>query len=165
MVAEALDIAAKLKKHGGFDTGVEPAGNCSSACVMIWAVGVHKYAYENSHIGVHSTVLPLNKKSAGLAGFKEIGENAVTAEVARQLGENGAPASVVGRVVMTPANSVYWLTAEDIAAWGAHPPDETLVPPSFGGTAGRRGRAHELHRQPESVRRDCHDPSSAILAR
>ena len=40
------------------------------------------------------------------------------AGIARYLAERGAPASVIGHLMMTPPSQIYWLTPQELADWG-----------------------------------------------
>jgi hypothetical protein len=111
--------------HGGFvlanllsgyhlTTGVARGGLCASACVVLWAAGVRKTMGEDSGIGVHSSSLG-GTAIEGLDG--PLAERHYTGIIADWLRRNGAPANVVAKTIETPADGMYWLTAEDLAAW------------------------------------------------
>jgi hypothetical protein len=108
-VPGAMDIGRFIAR-GHANTGVTASGVCASACVLIWANGAVKSAAPTSHIGVHNTT------ANGGSGndFVSFGADTITGKYLAAL---GAPASVVGHLVITPADSVYWLTPDELAAW------------------------------------------------
>ena len=119
----AFNLGEAIRKGGG-DTSVEANGMCASACVLTWAAGVKKSAAATSRIGVHnasvdqSKLTDEEKKNAS-------NENAPlyaktwSFEMSQQLSLYGAPDRVVVKAMMTSATNIYWLTADDVKAWGA----------------------------------------------
>ena len=107
----------------GFDTGVAPGGMCASACVLLWAAGVHKSVAPDSRVGVHMTSLSDDASRTNLL---------LNGMIGRDLASVGAPASVVAAAVATPGDSIYWLTPADFAAWNVNIVD-------FNSNAGRDG--------------------------
>jgi hypothetical protein len=49
----AYDVAEWITKNN-FDTVVGDNGECTSACVIVWAAGVHKFVSATAKIGVHN---------------------------------------------------------------------------------------------------------------
>lgn len=94
----------------GFNTEVARGGMCASACVLLWAAGVHKSVAADARVGVHMT-------SQGDSGDTSLFLNGM---IGRDLASVGAPASVVAAAVSTPGNSIYWLTPADLAAWNVN---------------------------------------------
>jgi hypothetical protein len=119
----AFALGALIHKVG-FNTGVAANGTCASACVVIWAAGVRKSASATSHIGVHGASMDQNKLSAREKQTAPLYESLSTLKIAQQLHLYGAPDKVVVQTIMTPSNDMYWLTAEDAAAW-----EVNVVPP------------------------------------
>jgi hypothetical protein len=100
----ALDMAQVLMQTT-LDTGVAQGGECTSACVILWATGVGKSVAPDARIGVHQMEAdghPLEQSSRALAdGLTSL----------------GAPSSVADAAATTPPTSMYWLTPADLAAW------------------------------------------------
>lgn len=95
-------------------TGVAAGGTCASACVIVWAKGARKYAAPDSRIGVHGSSVPATVDNSGMiADFFD-------ANIGRYLAERGAPASVIGHLMITPPSEIYWLTPQELADWGVH---------------------------------------------
>ena len=96
---------------------------CASACVLLWAAGVHKSVAPDSRVGVHMTSLSDDASRTNLL---------LNGMIGRDLASVGAPASVVAAAVATPGDSIYWLTPADFAAWNVNIVD-------FNANAGRDG--------------------------
>ena len=56
LVIEGLAIGVFIEQHH-LTTGVAAGGECSSACVLAWAMGVRKSAAPDSRIGVHNATM------------------------------------------------------------------------------------------------------------
>jgi hypothetical protein len=102
-----------LIKNRDFDTGVTKGGMCASACFMLWAAGRNKYVYADSQIGIHSASY-LNNQTG------QTEENqfamATTLGMARVYNALDVPVGLIGRMVITPPDNVYWLDNNDLAA-------------------------------------------------
>jgi len=87
-------------------TGVAPGGECASACVIAWAAGALKLAASDSHIGVHMA--------------SEMGDPSIDGTIfnIRWLQKTGAPNSVLVGAMSTKPDGIYWLTQDDLTAWG-----------------------------------------------
>lgn len=105
-----FDIAAF-----GANTGVAAGGQCTSACVLMWANGAHKSAAPDSRIGVHNVRIP-GVDDDGISAYSWASDT----QLAKYLAARGAPASVVGHLVTTEADDVHWLTADELAEWNVH---------------------------------------------
>jgi hypothetical protein len=90
-------------------TGVAHGGRCASACVLIWSAGAFKSAGDDSKVGVH------------MASNIEDGDPTVNGTIftLRWLQKTGAPNSVVVGAMSTKPNDIYWLTKDELIAWGA----------------------------------------------
>ena len=99
-------------------TGVAHGGYCSSACVLMWSAGAFKSAGSDSKIGVH------------MASNIEDGDPAVDGTIftLRWLQKTGAPNSVVVGAMSTKPDDIYWLSEDELIAWGAKiVPRETVA--------------------------------------
>jgi hypothetical protein len=114
-VLAAMKIA-DIVHRAGLTTQVPFRATCASACVLVFAAGVTRIADAVSTIAVHS---------AGMRGQADVeqemvenGETlAVTALMARIMSSYGAPASVIGKMVVTPTDEAAVLTRADLDAW------------------------------------------------
>jgi hypothetical protein len=112
----AAAFAEALRKAGN-NTGVAEGGICASACVIIWAAGVHKSVSASSRIGVHGASFA----GANInASNKQMFEGATSRALAVTLREYGAPATVVAAAATTAPEDIYWLTYQDYADWGVN---------------------------------------------
>jgi hypothetical protein len=111
-VLEGYGVGFYIKSYQ-FATGVAVGGECSSACVLAWAMGTRKSSAPDSHIGVHNATLN------GEAGrtTDRLSSLGVTGWMGQLLQKDGAPDNVIAKMIETPSDSVYYLTAEDLAAW------------------------------------------------
>lgn len=89
-------------------TGVAHGGQCSSACVLIWSAGEFKSAGSDSRVGVH------------MARNIEDGDPAVDGTIfsLHWLQKTGAPNSVVVGAMSTKPDDIYWLSQDELIAWG-----------------------------------------------
>jgi hypothetical protein len=90
-------------------TGVAHRGQCSSACVLIWSAGAFKSAGNDSKVGVH------------MARDIESGDPAIDGTIfsLHWLQKTGAPNSVVVGAMSTKPDDIYWLSEDELIAWGA----------------------------------------------
>lgn len=103
-VAEALKMVYTIRKRG-LVTVVPQGATCASACVLLFAAGSRKIASIGSQLLVHG---------AAIAGAQNEAALAVTANLAKVLGELGAPASVIGRMAVTPPSETLPITPRQI---------------------------------------------------
>ena len=123
-VGEALEMADAIRDRG-LVTVVPEGGQCVSACVLLFAAGSRKIASTGSSIGVHGV--------SNLEGAQGKAELATTTRLAKIYGQLGVPASVIGRMVVTPPEHVEWLTRAEIEMfpWGAVMPHLKLADASI----------------------------------
>jgi hypothetical protein len=115
-VVEAAHLV-DLVRGQDFDTGVAPQGVCASACFIVWAAGKNRYVYADSRIGIHSANSIVNLDTG------QRGENGVSAWAtmitARAYFLLGVPMYLIGTMVVTPPESMYYLTDADKQAMSA----------------------------------------------
>jgi hypothetical protein len=89
-------------------TGVSHGGECDSACVLIWSAGEFKSVGSDSRIGVH-----MAKDGDG--------EPTVDGTIfgLHWLQKTRAPNSVVVGAMSTKPSDIYWLSQDELIAWGA----------------------------------------------
>jgi hypothetical protein len=114
-VSGAIDLAKLIETVFRTNTGVAEGGECASACVLAWAVGAQKSAASNSRIGVHNA--SVGGTAAADQRTADVAANYSDAIMAKYLAAYGAPANVVGHLMMTSSNNMYWLTPNDLTAW------------------------------------------------
>ena len=109
---EEAEGLARAIRTSGFVTVVAEEAQCVSACTMLFAAGSRKIMSTGAHIGVHGAAIDGEQTDAALAA---------TARLAKTYSAYGVPASVIGRMVVTPPQSVAWLTQYEILLfpWGA----------------------------------------------
>jgi hypothetical protein len=122
LITEALEIAKTIEARR-FITGVAAGAQCSSACVLAWAAGYHKYARHETCIGVHNAVVdpppapPVALSSKAWKMARANLESTANLTMATWLWDHGAPVSVTGKLFDTPSNKLECLTPEELEAW------------------------------------------------
>ena len=110
----AIDLGI-IVAGSGANTGVAASGVCASACVMLLANGAVRSAAPDSQIGVHNASVELaDGTSTGAYSY------ATDTAMAKYLAARGAPANVLGYLVVTTSDSIHWLTADELAQWNVH---------------------------------------------
>ena len=112
---EASMIAGYILGEGAL-TMVAPGRECASACVLLLLAGKRRLVADTASIGVHGAAMP--------DGTENDAALAATTESARLFAHLGMPPDIVGRVVMTPPGSMYWLSADELARMGV-----SVMPP------------------------------------
>lgn len=109
-VVEAAKMAFIIHSRG-FVTAVPKGAVCASACVLLFAAGSRKIVSAGAALGVHGAAIGSRQTEGALA---------VTTLLAKALAAYGTPASVIGRMAVTPPDQVAWLTAAEIKMfpWG-----------------------------------------------
>lgn len=96
---------------------------CVSICVLSFAAGKERYAFEDSWIGVHSVWMAKNEQSDEAAP-EDLDSLGLTAAVARDMAYYGVPSGVITKMLTTPGTDVDWLNAADVEGWVAVLPAE-----------------------------------------
>ncbi len=120
---------AKLVHARGLTTRVD--GMCASACVAIWAAGVHHQMAATSRIGIHRAFLPFDTPAA-------VARNAtrhLTARYDHFLHGAGFDPQVIHKGNETPSRDMYWLNPLQVSAAGVDvtivDADGVVVPPAM----------------------------------
>jgi hypothetical protein len=109
-VREALVMADGIKQTE-VATIVGSGEKCVSACFLIFAAGKNRYVSKEGFIGVHSLVIKGEGENLDAKGS--------TLDLARIATEKlGVPPSIIGRMVATRPEKVYWLNRSDLAEMG-----------------------------------------------
>jgi hypothetical protein len=90
-----------------------PKGNeCSSACFLLFACGEPRFAHATARIGIHSARNRENQEDAT--------SYTIDTWAGRLLKACGVPEYLIGKMITTPAEEMYWLTLEDLRAMNVH---------------------------------------------
>jgi hypothetical protein len=92
-------------------TAVVNRHHCSSACFMLFAAGVHRYATPDASIGIHGA-------SNVDTNTETLGAYATDVAMARTLKAWGVPDNIVGKMVTTSSDDMYWLSMGDLTSMG-----------------------------------------------
>ncbi len=124
LLIEAVKLA-DLVRFAKVATSVPNGSTCASACFLVFAAGSNKYASYTAQIGVHG--------ASGENGKETIGSGAATVTMARIVKELGVPASIIGKMVVTPPDQMLWLTPDELRSMGATmtgKPTQVAAPPA-----------------------------------
>jgi hypothetical protein len=102
---------AGIVRFGKIATSVIGGTKCASACFIVFAAGNPKYANYNASVGVHG--------ASDEDGRETVEAGAATVSMARIVKDLGVPAPIIGKMVVTPPDSIVWLTPDDLRSMGA----------------------------------------------
>jgi hypothetical protein len=132
VIDEAETIAKMIHSIKGARTIVGDGNICASACFLIFAAGERKMVHYRGKVIVHAT-------SSG-EELEIIAALAATTAMARDAAELGVPASIIGKIVVTPPGRAEVLSRADLMSMGAVIVDEKgdyLYPPTKPRNQGR----------------------------
>ncbi|WP_315833202.1 hypothetical protein [Bradyrhizobium prioriisuperbiae] len=109
-LTEAIQLA-DLIHRAKLPTIVAAGSRCASACFIVFAAGIDKFASYDAAIGVHG--------ASDRFGHETARTEAATLAMARIVGAYGVPPRVISRMIATSAQSISWLTPADLRAMGA----------------------------------------------
>ena len=115
IVQAIIDVRADRNRYPrGLHLGTSvPKGNeCSSACVLLFACGEPRFAHATARIGIHSARNRENQEDAT--------SYTIDTWAGRLLKACGVPEYLIGKMITTPADEMYWLTLEDLRAMNVH---------------------------------------------
>lgn len=101
---------AEAVRFAKMATNVGQNATCASACFLIFAAGETKSANYTAQIGVHG--------ASDKTGEETVQSGAATVSMARVAKELGVPASIIGRMVVTPPSDMVWLSPADLQSMG-----------------------------------------------
>ena len=101
---------SELVKFAKTATNVAQGATCASACFLIFAAGETKFANYAAQVGVHG--------ASDQTGSETVRSEAATVSMARVAKELGVPASIIGRMVVTPPSEMVWLSPSDLQSMG-----------------------------------------------
>jgi hypothetical protein len=107
---EAVKIA-DIVRESGMATAVDEAAECASACFIIFAAGIGKFAHYGARIGVHG--------ASDETGRETVQSGAATVVIARLFREMDVPTDIIGKMVVTPPEQMIWLAPDELRSMGA----------------------------------------------
>jgi hypothetical protein len=108
-IMEGSNLAAIIR-YGKIATSVISGAKCASACFIVFAAGNPKYVNYSALVGVHG--------ASDDQGRETIQAGAATVSMARIVKDLGVPAPIIGKMVVTPPDSIVWLTPDDLRSMG-----------------------------------------------
>jgi hypothetical protein len=145
-LAEAVKLG-DLIRRAKLPTVVAAGSQCVSACFLVFAAGIEKFANHEARIGVHGASDAFGRETART--------EAATIAMARIASTFGVPPGIIRRMVITPARDIAWLSDDDLRGMGAiisgrterspapMPPDDPLL-----ATDDARSSAATMPRRP-----------------
>ena len=112
-VSDALAMG-RLIRERKFTTEVPSGRYCASACPLVFAGGVRRYAGANAAIGVHEVAAFGNDSMSGAAGLQH-GQQ-ISAECQQYLREMGIDLEVWVHAMETPNDQLYYFRPEELLA-------------------------------------------------
>ena len=109
-LAEAIRLA-ELIRRAKVPTVVAARSRCASACFIVFASGVEKFASYDAAIGVHGV--------SDRFGHQTMQTEAATRSMARIASELGVPPRIVAQMIATRPSEIAWLSPDDLRAMGA----------------------------------------------
>ena len=100
---------ALLLRGWGVKTVVGSEQACASACMLMYAGGVERYAWQGALLGVHGA-------STSEHGYDEEFSDG-TVRLAKMMAFLGAPAEVVALLVVTSSDDITWLNNSAVQGW------------------------------------------------
>jgi len=104
-IVEAMRMVDRIRRLG-LVTVVPDGATCASACAVLFASGSIKVFSPKARLGVHG--------AANVEGVQDFSASALTTYLAQAFGSLGAPASVIGRMVVTPPANMTWLSLQEV---------------------------------------------------
>ena len=101
---------ADLVRRAKLPTLVAAGSRCTSACFIVFAAGVEKFASYDAAIGVHGV--------SDKFGHETAQTEEATRAMARIASGFGVPARIIGQMVTTHAHDIAWLAPDDLRAMG-----------------------------------------------
>lgn len=109
-LAEATKLA-EFVRRAKLPTLVASRARCASACFIVFAAGIEKYASALAAIGVHGV--------SDRFGHQSDQTRKATLAMARLATSFGVPARIVSRMIDTRPDEIAWLSPDDLRAMGA----------------------------------------------
>jgi len=110
LIGEAIDLAQMIQADA-ITTRVPKGATCTSACFVIFASGIQKFAENGARIGIHSGK-DLNEKETDRSAVS-------TLVMARVLQSYGVPNRIVRQMEITAPDKMAWLSPDELRSTGA----------------------------------------------
>jgi hypothetical protein len=110
LIGEAIDLAQMIRADE-ITTRVAKGATCTSACFVIFASGIQKFAENGARIGIHSG-RDLNEKETDRSAVS-------TLVMARVLQSYGVPNRIVRQMEITAPDKMAWLSPDGLRSTGA----------------------------------------------
>jgi hypothetical protein len=108
-LAEAIKLA-ELIRRAKLPTIVAAGSRCASACFIVFAAGIEKFASYDAAIGVHGV--------SDRFGHQSAQTEAATLSMARIASTLGVPPRLVRQMVATRPSDIAWLSPDDLRTMG-----------------------------------------------
>ena len=122
LIGEALEMGNFIKQYE-LPISVLGSSECLSACFLMFLASPKKLLVHGARIGVHS--------AANVQGAETDSTKATTVDFARIAKENGAPNSVVGKLVAAKPDEMFFLSEEEMKQMGAVFTDDEAGPKPY----------------------------------
>lgn len=109
------DLAAVIYRLQ-VDTVIHHNETCVSICVLAFAAGKERHAFEDSRVGVHSVWMTRNEQSDEAAP-EDLDSLGLTTALARDMAIYGVPPVVITKMLTTPGTDLAWLNSRDVKGW------------------------------------------------
>ena len=104
-----MEMALLIRGHG-VKTVVPSTGACASACMLMFAGGIERFAWYGARLGVHGASITTPDGYS-----QETGDG--TVRLAKAMKFLGAPDAVVALLVTTSADDITWLDDRAVQGW------------------------------------------------
>lgn len=108
LITEGVKLA-KVVRGAKLATVVARGSTCASACFIPFVASHERWKSTNARVGVHG---------ASLNGQENTEAQAATVDMSRLLKALGTSDSIIGKLVTTPPEEVFWLSDEDLEQMG-----------------------------------------------
>jgi hypothetical protein len=141
-LAESVKLA-ELIRRAKLPTLVVSGSRCASACFVVFAAGIEKFASHGAAIGVHGV--------SDRFGHQTAQTEAATRSMARITAAFGVPPAIVRRMIGTAPSDIAWLSPDDLRAMGAIMTDRPKrFAPAPSADDDRQLASHHADRRPDS---------------
>lgn len=122
LIGEAIDMGNLIKQYE-LPISVLGSSECLSACFLMFLASPKKLLVHGARIGVHS--------AANVRGAETESTKATTVDFTRVAKENGAPNSVVGKLVAAKPDEMFFLSEDEMKQMGAVFTDDDDAPKPY----------------------------------
>jgi hypothetical protein len=146
LIGEAVDMANVIRERQ-LPLSVTNSSECLSACFLMFLSAPKKLLFHGARIGVHS--------ASNSEGAETEGTKATTVDFARIAKENGAPNSVIGKLVAAKPDEMLFLSEDEMKQMGAVFADDDKSPEHSGSPEPKlSGSVNSMPRPQPSAQND-----------